>query len=207
MLRAQLMDSLSFFIREKQAIDARLESRLGFIGDRIVSVSGVRLGAAWKRKLRIGGGFSWLESPVKVRFAPFRTNTGTQNFRFLRLAYLCYYMDFVFYKTKRWQLSVPLQAGPGLLWHQEKQVYRLFSGDIKYFFFLYEPGITAQFKVFTWLGLGNDVAYRFIFRNNKTHTGISSPTFSFKLLFWPDHLFYEMFPRSNLTRKFGPAYW
>src|SRR5690606_33273485 len=113
---AQLMDSLPYLIRQKQTFDARLESRFSFIGNQLANVSGVRLGVAWQRKLRIGGGFSWLENDLRLAHEPFRTAVGTQDFKFLKFSYLCYYMEFVFHKTKRWQLSVPLQVGPGLIW-------------------------------------------------------------------------------------------
>src|SRR5688500_4656616 len=100
--RAQLMDSLPLVVRQKHSIDARLESRYGFIRDNLTSVNGFRLGIAFQRKLRIGGGISWLNSPVAVPFAPYSTETGIRRQKFLKFAYLCYYMDIVFYRTKRW---------------------------------------------------------------------------------------------------------
>jgi hypothetical protein len=204
---AQLMDSLPGVIRAKYSIDARLESRLCFIGENQVSVNGVRLGVAWQRKLRLGGGFSWLNTEVRVPVNPFPTNTGIQDFKFLKFGYLCYYIDFVFHKTKRWQLSVPLQGGAGLIWLQRKQLYNLFSQDTKYFMLLYEPGVTVQFKIFKWFGLGNDIAYRFVFKSRKSGQALNAPTYSLKILFWPDLLFYDLFPRSRVTKYFGPAYW
>ena len=58
-------------------------------------------------------------------------------FRNLKFTYLCYYVDFVFYKTKRWQLSVPIQAGTGLAWWQKQSKLNFYSGDKKHFFILY----------------------------------------------------------------------
>jgi hypothetical protein len=205
-LKAQLMDSLPDVFRHKYSIDARLESRNSFLNNRLISVTGVRLGVAFQRKLRIGGGVSWLKSEVSnVFYRPGNYGTDTL-LRYLKFVYVCYYVDFVFYKTKRWQLSVPIQAGTGASWFQRKKTYDFGEKVPRYFLFLYEPGITAQFKIFKWAGLGADVAYRFTF-NKKAGEKLNSPTYSFKLLIWFDQLFYELMPQSKITKKYGPGYW
>jgi hypothetical protein len=97
----------------RSTVDARLESRYSFAENQLISVTGVRLGVVFRRKLRMGGGVSWLNTEVKTTVV---NELGTQDDYFLKFAYLCYYMDFVFYKYNRWQLSVPIQAGTGLSW-------------------------------------------------------------------------------------------
>src|SRR5690349_3478105 len=117
--RAQLLDTLRQMFRCKYSIDARLESRNSFINHRLISVNGVRLGLTFQRKFRIGGGVSWLDSDLKNTFYPLNSAGKPDTLtRFLKFVYLCYYVDFVFYKTKRWQLSVPIQAGTGCSWFQ-----------------------------------------------------------------------------------------
>jgi hypothetical protein len=207
--RAQFLDTLHEVFNHKYSIDARLESRNSFINNQLISVTGVRLGVAFQRKLRLGGGVSWLKTDFKNTV--YRINPGGNidtMTSYLKFVYLCYYVDFVFYKTKRWQLSVPIQAGTGASWFQSKSNYAFGASGRKYFLLLYEPGITAQFKVFRWMGLGADVAYRFTMKNNrKVGEQLNSPTYSFKFLLWFDQLFYELFPRSVLTEKYGPAFW
>jgi hypothetical protein len=102
---------------------------------------------------------------------------------------------------------VPIQAGTGVSWYQKEKYYKWSASDPKYFLLLYEPGITVQFKIFKWLGLGNDVAYRFALNNNSKAGRLNSPTYSFKLLFWIDQLYYELAPKSDITRRYGPAFW
>jgi hypothetical protein len=206
---AQFADSLREVVRHKSSIDARLESRYSFMDHRLISVSGVRLGIAFQRKLRIGGGISWLSTELAEEKSPFYRDIRPAGVnRYFKFVYLCYYADFVFHKTKRWQLSVPIQAGGGLSWFQDKTGYSFSNRDPKYLLLLYEPGITAQFKVFKWAGLGADVAYRFTLKNRQKISGqLNSPTYSFKILFWFDQLFYELFPESELTKRFGPGFW
>lgn len=186
-VKAQFADSLRDALHSQYSIDARLESRNSFIDNQLISVNGVRLGIAFKRKLRLGGGISWLNSEVS-HLAPLSDdNSLALKRRYMKFVYLCYYVDVVFYKTKRWQLSVPLQAGTGVSWFQDEKNYVRGNRDRKYLLLLYEPGITAQFKVFKWAGLGADVAYRFTLKNNsRVGERLNSPTYSFKILFWFD---------------------
>lgn len=220
LLKGQYLDSLHEVFNHKSSIDARIESRYSFINNQIISVTGVRLGVAFQRKLRIGGGLSWLESNHESTFFPLKVDGGKDTIkRFLKFGYLCFYLDFVFYKTKRWQLSVPIQAGLGLLWFQKGKLYNVYGNDTKYMIALYEPGITAQYKLLKWFGLGADIAYRFSVKsNNKIRKQFDgpdsrykalpwSPTYSFKVLIWFDQLFYEAFPKSKITKRFGPAVW
>ncbi|MBX3163848.1 MAG: hypothetical protein KF900_05165 [Bacteroidetes bacterium] len=207
--KAQLMDSIGYLLKQPYSIDARLESRNSFIDNQLISVSGARLGLSFQRKLKLGIGVSWLASDVKEQFQiknSFGKDTSIN--RFLKFMYVCYYADFVFYKTKRWQLSVPIQVGTGVSWFQRNSVYSFKHKDPKYFLLLYEPGVSTQFKVFRWFGVGADIAYRFTMKNNeKVGEKLMSPTYSFKILFWFDQLFYELFPKHELTQRFGPAYW
>jgi hypothetical protein len=205
---AQYMDTLHAVLKGRASIDARLESRYSFINNEIIGVTGFRLGAAFQRKLRIGGGLSWLKTNFSQTFhSSDTTELIKSSVKYLKFGYTCLYADFVFYKTKRWQLSVPIQVGAGLTWFQPKINYNLYGPDAKYFLLLYEPGITVQFKVFKWFGLGADVAYRFAMTNRKIAPNLNSPTYSFKILFWFDELYYMAFPNSKLTQKYGPATW
>jgi hypothetical protein len=218
--KAQYLDTLHEVFRHKSSMDARIESRYSFINNELSSVTGLRLGVAFQRKLRIGGGISWLKTDHQITFNP-QTKFGQRDTlnRFLKFGYLCFYIDFVFYRTKRWQLSVPIQAGVGHLWFQRYKSYDFWGTPRKYMLALYEPGITAQFKIFQWLGLGSDIAYRFTLNNDKKirqqfdnpaskYNALPwTPTYSFKLLIWFDHLYYVLLPESKITKRFGPAFW
>jgi hypothetical protein len=207
--KAQFLDSLNIVFKSKSIIDARLESRYSFIRNTLISVTGVRLGVAYKRKLRIGGGISWLKTNRDYSFYSKNSNGELiETKKYLKFAYLCYYIDFVYYRTKRWQLSVPIQAGTGLAWFQKEKAYSLNNGDRKNFILLYEPGITVQFKAFRYLGVGGDAAFRFLLnRSKKIGEQLNSPTLSIKVLFWPDQLFYVVAPKSKITKLYGPAEW
>ncbi len=196
--KGQFMDSIYDVIKQKRSFNINLELRFSFINNQLTTVNGLRGGISFNRKLRIGGGISWLNSDL------FLDNEK----QYLKFVYLCLYSDIVFYKTKRWQLSVPIQIGMGSSWFQKEPQFSFSNKDSKYFLLLYEPGITTQFKVFKWLGFGTDVAYRFTLKNEKNiGENLNSPTYSFKILTWIDQLYYDFFPKSKLSIKYGPSFW
>lgn len=205
---SQFIDSIPDLLRSRPGIDARLETRNSFIENNRAKISGVRLGLNFKKKLRIGFGYSWLSSDLtekKTIIDAYKNSQVVDNY--LKFGYFAYYVDFVFHKTKRWQLSVPLQLGTGLSWFEYRDGIFLIKSK-KYFLFLYEPGISVQFKLFHWLGFGTDIAYRFTLKNSH-YVGekLNSPTYAFKLLIWFDQLYFLTFPKSKLTQQFGPADW
>lgn len=205
---AQLLDSFKVILKSKSSIDIRLESHYSFIDNDFAGISGIRVGVSFRRKLRFGGGVSWLKTDlVDNVYLPNENGVLISTSKYLRLAYLCLYADFVFYKTKRWQVSVPIQTGIGATWFQYQRGYHLNSTNKK-LLLLYEPGISTHFKVFKWFGLGVGVGYRFAIKNNNAISDrLSSPTYAFKILFWADQLYYDLFPKSKLTQKRGPSSW
>jgi hypothetical protein len=199
--RAQLMDSLSEILHSRRSLDLRIESRNSFIDNRLISVTGIRLGVAFRKSLRLGGGISWINSV----WSDNEVGQGDR-LQYLKFIYLSYYADFVFHKTKRWQLSVPIQFGGGLAWLQDDYIFRWKKDDPKYLLILYEPGITVQYKIFRWAGIGADIAYRFA-AVKKFGGKLNSPTYSLKAMIWIDQLYFLLFPSAKLTGKYGPAHW
>jgi hypothetical protein len=202
------MDSIPQILSGKFGIDARIESRNSFIDYQLVSITGLRAGLSFQRKLRFGVGLSWLDSDVisAVPAVQLPGDTALRK-RLIKLAYFCVYSDVVFHKTKRWQLSVPLQVGLGSSWLEDPSSDDPSKDQPSQLLLLYEPGISAQYKFFRWFGAGADIAYRFTVRNSAVADRLSSPTYSFKVLVWFDQLFFVMFPKSFVTKRFGPAVW
>lgn len=205
----QYLDSLGYVIRGKKNIDLRYESRWSFVDNQVISIRGIRIGAAFEKKLRLGLGVNWLKTNINAVVQTTNEYGVTENqVLYFKLGYLLAYADVVFYKTKRWQLSVPLQVGFGYTWLQEEKKYKLSNMQSRNYLFLYEPGITLQFKVTRWIGVGGDIAYRFTVKNNKKISEqLSSPTYSLKFLIWADQLYYMLAPESKWAKKYGPAMW
>ena len=207
-LKGQFLDTFKVFLRSKPNIDARLESRYSFINNNAVEVTGVRLGLSFKRKLRVGLGYSWLKSDIyETIFVPDdlgNIQSFHNNFKF---GYVCLYADFVFHKTKRWQLSTPIQVGLGKYWTQYNNGFETIKSKKRLLLF-YEPGITIQYKMTRWCGLGLDVCVRLALRNTTYVTNrLNSFVLAPKILIWFNQLFFMVAPKSKITEKYGPSYW
>lgn len=206
--KGQFLDTFKVFLHSRPSIDARLESRFSFMNHSPTKVSGVRLGLSFRRKLRVGIGYSWLDTDVSEK----KLMTDVYgNLRYtddhFKFGYVCYYADFVFHKTKRWQLSVPIQVGTGAYWTQYNDGAKTVKSQKKLLLF-YEPGITVQYKITRWCGLGIDVCARLALRNtNFVGDKLNSFVLAPKFLIWFDQIFYEVFPKNKITQKYGPAYW
>lgn len=207
-LKGQFLDTFKVFLRARPSISARLESRYSFMNNSPTKVSGVRLGLSFKRKLRVGIGYSWLDTDVSEKKL-ITDIYGKSRFTddYFKFGYVCYYADFVFHKTKRWQLSVPIQLGTGMYWTQYSDGKNSIKSKKRLLLF-YEPGITVQFKITRWCGLGLDACVRLALRNtnyvgNKLNSFVLAP----KFLIWFDQIFYMAAPKSKITQKYGPAYW
>lgn len=208
LVKAQFLDTIKSVTSKKPSIGIRLESRYSFLRNGLVKVEGVRLGVVFQKKLKVGVGYSWLKSDVSddLEITNYLGNKETVK-NYLEFGYIAYYADFVFHKTKRWQLSVPLQLGTGLAWFQYSD-NNIKTRSKKHFLLLYEPGISVQFKLTQWLGLGTDIGYRFTMKNTqRIGDKLNSPTYAFKLMLWFDQLFYVIAPKHVLSKKFGPAEW
>lgn len=207
-VKGQFLDTFKVLLHSRPSIDARLESRYSFLNNSPTKVTGVKLGLVFRRKLRVGLGYSWLDTDVSDKKLVTSTDgnlISTNNY--LKFGYVCYYADFVFHKTKRWQLSVPIQMGTGMYWSQYSDGKNLIKSKKRLLVF-YEPGITIQFKITRWCGLGLDMCARLALRNTK-YVGekLNSFVLAPKLLIWFDQLFYLAAPKSHITKKYGPAYW
>lgn len=205
---AQFLDTLRSITRKRPSIDARLESRSSFITNYRAKISGVRIGLVFQKKLKVGVGYSWLDANIYERKSIYNSLGQLDSVNnYLRLGYAALYADFVFHKTKRWQLSVPLQWGAGFSWKSYHDSEYTISSK-KNYLLLYEPGISVQFKIFRWCGLGSDIAYRFAIEKNKgIRSKLNSPTYAFKFLVWFDQLYYIGYPHSKITKRYGPAEW
>jgi hypothetical protein len=206
--KGQFLDTFKVFLHSRPSIDARLESRYSFMNNSPTKVSGVRLGISFKRKLRVGIGYSWLDTPVYDKEIV-KDELGKPKIitSFFKFGYVCYYADFLFHKTKRWQLSVPIQVGTGMYWTRYDDGEKITNSKKRLLLF-YEPGITIQYKMTRWCGLGLDVCTRLALRNtnyvsNKLNSFILAP----KLLIWFDQIFYMAAPKSKITKKHGQAMW
>jgi len=209
---AQLADSLHKTFHGKKSFDIDFDSRNSFIDNRRVSVLCLKLGVEFSKKIAIGVGYAELSpnTPIynKYSFYDSELKKVTSVNRKLSLRYLCFYANYIYYKSKRWEFSVPLQVGVGKLGYSYAYNGVAKKDDAGYCF-LYEPEVNVKFTIFRWLGVEGDVGYRLLFQGNHfIKDTFNSPLFAVGVFIVWNELALMTFPKNAwVQRKFGPSQW
>jgi len=209
---AQYMDTLRAAFGGKKSLDIGFDSRNSFVNHNRVGVQSVKLGINFGKKICLGTAFAWLNSrtPVFDTHPHYDGDLKKDTFvtRRLTFSYFRFYVNYIYYRSRRWEFSIPLQVGVGKLgftYNYKGLDHRSDQG----FCFLYEPEVDVKFKVFRWFGLEGDVGYRFLFKNNKFISNtFNSPLVSVGVFIVWDELALMVLPKNEKVKKrFGPSQW
>lgn len=213
---SHLIDSLQVSFHRRANLTGGFSTKNTFVNNFNAPVFTAKLGVDFGHRVRIGGGVASLQLPgfdSAYNQKPFylreyytdtlgRARVLPLNLEF---TYFTYYFEYVFFKTKRWEFSTPLQIGLG---HSRYKYIDPVSSKTKYthkaHIIIYEPTVSCYFKVFPWFGLGADVGFRFMLKNNKyIGRGFNSPIYDIKaIIFWTD-LYCTLFPQTKLAQKWS----
>ena len=178
-------------LKVKPKFEFRLDSRSSFINQTGVRVFGVKAGLQFDEKLSFGLGYNFLNSSIK-RSVP---SNGISYRSELKFRVLSPYIEYVFYRDERWELSIPVQIGFGFSFFdniQNEGPSRL----NREFVVSYEPAITFQYRIFSYFGLGAGVGYRLMLKpNSKIDEQFTSPVYLFKVKVYFQDILNEL--RSN----------
>jgi len=208
---AQIIDSIKLSLHKKPKLVGGFGTKNTFIDGFNAPVFSARIGAEFNHHIRFGGGINWLKLPdyeAGRDNTPFylqkiiidSTGKADTLHPALKLSYFNYYVEYIFYRTRHWQFSIPIQFGMGGSSYEYN--YRgERSEENKHFIFLYEPAVSGHYKVLKWFGLGVDVGYRFLLINNKKiGSRFNSPVYDLKAMIFPVPLYKAIFPKTKLAR-------
>ena len=211
---AQVTDSLYQTLSKKPKLTGGVSTRYSFVTGFATSIRCASLGAEFANKLRTGIGFCWLKLPEfdgtknenqlpfykNKYFTNASGNTDTVVSK-LTLNYFIYYSDFIFYRTKHWQFSIPFRIGLGNSYYMY-DYNGVKTKESKRYVFLYEPSVCLEYKFFKFFGLGAEVGYRFMLFNNKEiEEKFNYPVYNFSFLIYYSEIYKAVFPNSRLSKK------
>ncbi len=165
---AQFTDSIMNALRNKPRAYAALNNRNSFIQNQKAPVNGVKLGLNFKSQFIFGLSYNWMRNGIIYYSQKNKLNE-------LKLNYLSAFAEYTFYNSKRWEISVPLQVGLGYICMQQQGVKIAQTQAL-----FYEPTMSCTWKPTRYVGLGLDVGYRIVVKNNTLISqNFTSPTYSF----------------------------
>ncbi|MBU0763648.1 MAG: hypothetical protein KJ607_02310 [Bacteroidetes bacterium] len=181
-VKAQFLDTIREGMTHRPKFSCRFDTRNSFISTRRARISGVKIGIEFDNIFRIGGGFNWLNSEIlkdiEITSGNGLTETVPGELKFM---YVSYYVEYVFYRTKKWEFSLPVQAGIGTAFHK----YINEGSPVKTgrkLCLVYETNISGHYKFIPWLGVGVGIGYRFMPVGNKAFDySFNSPIYILKL--------------------------
>lgn len=170
----QLFDPIRKSLKEKPTYDIRLSAHNAFVANQFAKVKGVKFGLNYNKIFKFGMGYSWMKSDITSIYILDTVN--------LKMNYLLAYLDYTFYQTNKWDFSLPIQMGIGLLDYKTIDKVRLARTGVAF----YEPTMAFDYKFLKYFSAGVGYGYRLAIKNREPITErFTSPiyTIRFKIEF------------------------
>ncbi len=195
------LDTIKDCLKQKPTIFAKFDSRNSFISNSRAKILGVKLGLNYGNRLHIGIGYNQLYPPATDfnKQVYYKNSLGLRDSvtARLRLYYIAVYMEYVFYQTNHWSLSMPLQLGIGKTYYKY-ELYGLKRVREENLNFIYEPAVSINYKIVKWFGLGADMGFRFMVTGDrKLNQKFNAPTYAFKILIYYSEIYRTLFPKKR----------
>jgi len=161
-------------LRSEARFVAYLDSRGAFISRNGVRVVGIKVGAQFDEKLTFGIGYNQLYSDYDNTIV----HEGIEQNVELRYWYLSPFVEYTFYRDRKWELMIPVQFGFGESYYHTA----IDSRNIRYSFVMsYEPAIAFQYRFLGVFGAGLGLGYRLmVVPNPKLEESFTSPVYMLK---------------------------
>ena len=175
--RAQTFEQeLKDAVKTTPKFEFRMDSRHSFINQRGVKTAGVKIGLQFAEKLSFGIGYNQLWSPLSTTIF----QNGLETKVDLGFHNVSPYVEYVFFRDNKWELSIPVQIGLGSSYYSNSSGVGA-EKLRKEFVMSYEPAITFQYRLFKYFGAGFGIGYRFMFvPNDQLKEKFTSPVYIFK---------------------------
>lgn len=187
------LDTIKWCLQQKPQLFGKLDSRNSFISNSRAKVFGVKAGLGFGNRLFFGLGYNQLY-PISKNFdeTVYFQNSNHQNdsaTASLQLYYFSTHVEYAYFQTAHWDLSIMLQLGAGQTFYKYTSAGQKKETNPN-FIFIYEPAISAEYKIINWVGVGADAGFRFVVSNYKhLNQQFNSPTYAFKLLIYYNEIY------------------
>lgn len=207
---AQMLDSIRLSFNQKWRFVVGVDSRNSFISNERAEILGLKAGVQFGKKIEIGISghlMNGRNSHFYKNYAVTSPSNTTEIVKAqLKLFYIAYYAEYIFFNNKYWKFSVPLQLGIG----RSSYVYTYNQRDTrsdKHLVLIYEPIISTEYKIFRWLSATAEIGYRImLFNNPAIKENFNSPTYSLGVSISFTELYKICFPKSQFAKHLDISY-
>lgn len=178
------------------------DARRSFVLDNKVKLNGIKIGIELYEKHRLGLGFYAMQEPVKfvgkIDKMEFKDATDTLFFNF---NYSGLFYDYIWLRTKRWELTTPLHLGAGgiQLNYLDTLGHRNPTPFIKGGSYVLGVGGSVQFKIWRWLALGSGGGYRkMLTKEENIKRPLNAPYYQFQVKILLGEIYRMAFKKETL---------
>lgn len=189
-----------------------LDKTSSFVGGKSASTNELRFGLDFKKKLKIGLGYGQLVSDIVVDKDIVAERTGNDSVvpANLSLSFFSANAEYVFFNSKKWQISTPLQIGVGssyfLYFDKDKSGRSIQKRTDEGTVLVSGFSAIATYRILRWFGLSAGLGYRVgILNNEKVAESFNSPVYTFKFRIFFGEIYKSVFPR-GVSGKREPPY-
>jgi hypothetical protein len=204
---SQMADSIQASFKKKPHFMGGLGTKNTFINGFNSPIYTARVGVDFDSRIKLGFGVSWLKlskHEVGKNNIPFYIDINSGIYELhpaLQFRYANLFIEYVYFKTGKWEFSIPIQVGLG----DSRYKYSYNGKNIimaRHLVFLYEPAVSGQYKIINWFGVGLEVGYRIMIISNKNiGSKFNSPVYDIKtIIFWGE-LYKEVLKKVKVWRK------
>ncbi len=193
------LDTIKDCLKQRPQLFGKLDSRNSFISNSDAKIFGAAAGLSFGSRLHLGIGYNQLYPPSdnfdKVIYYTNANNALDSSNALLKLFYFSAYVEYIYYKTKHWQLSIPLQLGMGQTYYQYNRPGEKIDAE-KHICFIYEPAVSIEYKFMKWFGLGADIGFRFMATGyGSLNRKFNSPTYAFNFIIYYTEIYKSVFKK------------
>ena len=191
-----------------------LDNTASFVGGKSATTNELRFGLDFKKKLKLGLGYGQLVSDIVVNKNVVIENAGNDSVATvpanLSLSFFSANAEYVFFNSKRWQISTPLQIGVGstyfLYYESDKNGKSIQKRTDEGTVLVSGFSAVATYRILRWIGISAGLGYRVgILNNDKVAESFNSPVYTFKFRIFFGEIYKSVFPR-GISGKREPPY-
>lgn len=189
---AQLLDSIGHFLHQRPRLNVGVDTRGSFIGNRGVSIAGVRVGVEHAARFRYGLGYQFLLTQVGEERTVSVGGTDRAVHARLKLGYVAPYISYTFLERRRWSMAIPVQVGVGrgsLVYEDEAGSPQVLQRSTLW---VYEPLMTVQYRFWRYAALQVGWGYRLVARSAGLYEGLTAPIYQFGLRLFTREAFEDL---------------
>ncbi len=187
------LDTINDCIKQRPSFYFGFNNRNSFIENSRAKIFGALIGVSYGNRLFCAIGYNQLYPPAthfdEQYYFVNKDNKKDSVTEKLKLYYISVSVEYAFYTTKHWYLSMPLQIGVGDTYYKYElngMNYRV-GENLN---FVYEPAVSVQYKFTKYVGVGANIGYRFMFTTSrKLNQKFTSPIYAFSIVLYYSEIY------------------